>query len=41
MKYAGLFFEKIDFVKTTYHRDYAEIFFENLSPAFLGEPAHL
>lgn len=41
MKYADLFFEKIDFVKTTYHRDYAEVFFQNLSPAAEGEPAHL
>lgn len=31
----------IDFVKLTYHRDYAQVFFRNLSPAFLGQQKHL
>lgn len=31
----------IDKVKTSYHRDYAQVFFRNLSPAFLGQQKHL
>jgi recombinational DNA repair ATPase RecF len=36
-----MYFDSIDFVKTTYHRDYAQIFFTNLSPTFLGKQEHL
>jgi len=36
-----MFMEVIDKVKTSYHRDYAQVFFRNLSPAFLGEQRHL
>lgn len=40
-KYADLFMESIDTIKTSYHRDYAQVFFRNLSPAFLGQQKHL
>ena len=33
--------EVIDTIKTSYHRDYAQVFFRELSPAFLGEQKHL
>lgn len=41
MEYAALYLESIDMVKTSQHRDYAGIFFRNLSPAFLGQQQHL
>ena len=39
--YADQFFQNIEGVKQKYHRDYGQIFFNNLSPTFLGMPEHL
>jgi hypothetical protein len=40
-KYADLFLSNMEEVKKTRHRDFAQIFFNNLSPAFLGKQEHL
>ena len=40
-KFAKLYFEKIEEIKSLYHRDYAAHFFHALSPSFLGNPEHL
>lgn len=39
--YATKYFEQIEFVKETYHRDYAQVFIKSLSPTFLGSQDHL
>jgi len=41
MKFADLFFANVKDVFENRHRDYAQIFFQNLSPIFLGQPSHL
>lgn len=41
MEFAAKYLESIDMVKTSQHRDYAGIFFRNLSPSFLGKQEHL
>lgn len=41
MRYADRYFEMLNFVNQKYDADYFEIFFTSLSPAFMGEKAHL
>ena len=41
MYFANLWFEKIEFVEDNKHRDYFEVFFQQLSPSFLGNQQDL
>jgi len=40
-QYSQQFFEQVEMVFGTYHRDYSKIFFHNLSPTFMGKQEHL
>lgn len=39
--FADMFLRDVEKVFSQHHRDYAEAFFECLSPAFLNQPQHL
>ena len=39
--FGNLWFEKIEFVENNKHRDYFDVFFTQLSPAFLGRQQDL
>ena len=41
LKYGQLYFENVEQIKETFHRDRGQIFVLNLSPSFLGIPDHL
>jgi len=41
VEYGDKFLNVLEEVKSKYHRDYAKIFFNNLSPSFLGLEEHL
>jgi len=39
--FANLYFEALEGIKSKFHKDYAAIFFVNLSPSFLGRKEDL